>query len=102
MALAPPRLDDRGQADLRAELVRRIPVHAPEWTDHNATDPGIALIELFAFLGDNILYRLNRAPAATKLAFLQLLNILPRAAQVTVAQVRLALQQGATEPQTPD
>ena len=48
MAIQPPRLDDRAFDDLRAELIRRIPVHAPEWTDHNASDPGIALIELFS------------------------------------------------------
>jgi hypothetical protein len=102
MAIRPPRLDDRAYDDLRAELVRRIPVHAPEWTDHNATDPGITLIELFAFLGDNLLYRLNRAPEASKLAFLQLLNLPPRPAQSAVAQVRLDLQPGAVEPLTPD
>lgn len=102
MALAPPRLDDRGYADLRAGLIRRIPVHAPEWTDHNATDPGIALIELFSFLGDNLLYRLNRAPEASKLAFLRLLNIPPRPARVAMAQVRLNLQGNASDPVTPD
>ena len=102
MALAPPRLDDRGYTDLRAELIRRIPVHSPEWTDYNATDPGITLIELFSFLGDNLLYRLNRAPEAAKLAFLQLLNIPPRPAQVALAQVRLDLQKGVADPVTPD
>ena len=44
MAIIPPRLDDRAFDDLRAELIRRIPIHAPEWTDHNASDPGIALL----------------------------------------------------------
>jgi hypothetical protein len=101
MALAPPRLDDRSYADLKTELVRRIPVHSPEWTDHNATDPGIALIDLFAFLGDNLLYRLNRAPEAAKLAFLQLLNIPPLSAQVALAQVRLDLPKGVADPDTP-
>ena len=41
----------RAMAD---ELVRRIPVYAPEWTDHNASDPGVTLIELFAFLGSQL------------------------------------------------
>jgi predicted phage baseplate assembly protein len=56
-------------------MVRRIPVYAPEWTDHNASDPGITLIELFAFLGENLLYRFNQIPEATKLAFLDLLHL---------------------------
>jgi len=42
--------------------VRRIPVYSPEWTDHNASDPGITLIELFAFLGENLLFRFNQIP----------------------------------------
>lgn len=102
MAIQPPRLDDRSWQDLRNELVRRIPVHAPEWTDHSPADPGIALVELFAFLGDNLLYRLNRAPEAAKLAFLKLLNLPPRPAQPALAQVRLMLAKGAIEPLTPD
>lgn len=89
MAILPPRLDDRAFDDLRAELVRRIPTHAPEWTDHNASDPGIALIELFAALGDNVLYRLNRVPEAARLEFLRLLAIPPKPARAAQAMVRL-------------
>lgn len=102
MAIQPPRLDDRAWQDLRDELVRRIPVHAPEWTDHGAADPGIALIELFAFLGDNLLYRLNRAPEAAKLAFLKLLNLPPHPARPARAQIRLMLPKGNLAPETPD
>ena len=102
MAIIPPRLDDRSFADLRAELIRRIPVHAPEWTDHNASDPGIALIELFAALGDNLLYRLNRVPEASRLEFLRLLAILPTSARVAQAQVRLDLAPKTFQPVTPD
>ncbi|MCU0888804.1 MAG: putative baseplate assembly protein [Rubritepida sp.] len=101
MAIVPPRLDDRAWQDLRDELVRRIPVHAPEWTDRSAADPGIALIELFAFLGDNLLYRLNRAPDAAKLAFLKLLNLPPRAAEPARTMLRLMLPKGGIEPVVP-
>ena len=44
MPLPSPILDDRSYQQLRDELVRRIPVYTPEWTDHNASDPGITLI----------------------------------------------------------
>ncbi len=94
MAIQPPRLDDRAFDDLRAELIRRIPVHAPEWTDHNASDPGIALIELFSALGDNVLYRLNRVPEAARLEFLRLLAIPPRPARAAQAMVRLEARRG--------
>src|SRR5688572_9810907 len=75
MAIPAPILDDRSYQQLRDELVRRIPVYTPEWTDHNASDPGITLIELFAFLGENLLFRFNQIPESTKLAFLRLLRI---------------------------
>lgn len=75
MSLNRPILDDRTYAQIRNELISRIPVYAPEWTDHNASDPGITLIELFSFLGENLLYRFNQIPEATKLEFLRLLQI---------------------------
>src|SRR5919106_1381457 len=93
MPLPNPILDDRSYQQLRDELVRRIPVYAPEWTDHNASDPGVTLIELFAFLGENLLYRFNQIPEATKLAFLRLLQIPLRPASAARALVTLAQKQ---------
>src|SRR4051794_7721330 len=75
MPLPLPILDDRSYQQLRDELVRRIPVYAPEWTDHEASDPGVTLIELFAFLGENLLFRFNQIPESTKLQFLRLLDV---------------------------
>src|SRR6185295_2657012 len=75
MPIPNPILDDRSYQQLRDELVLRIPVYTPEWADHNASDPGITLIELFAFLGENLLYRFNQIPEAARLEFLRLLQI---------------------------
>jgi len=75
MPLPAPILDDRSFEQLRDELVRRIPVYAPEWTDHNTSDPGIALLELFSFLGENLLFRFNQIPESTYLAYLRLLDV---------------------------
>jgi hypothetical protein len=75
MPLTRPILDDRSYEQLRDELVRRIPVYSREWTDHNPADPGITLIELFAYLGENLLYRFNQIPETAKLEFLDLLAI---------------------------
>ena len=69
MALPNIILDDRSYQQLRDELVQRIPIYAPEWTDHNASDPGITLVELFAYLGENLLYRFNQLPETAKLAW---------------------------------
>ena len=81
MALISPILDDRTYEQLREELVKRIPVYAPEWTDHNESDPGIALLELFAYLGESVLYRFNQIPDTTKIEFLRLLGVAPRTAR---------------------
>src|SRR5437762_13155818 len=75
MPIRNPILDDRSYQQLRDELVLRIPVYTPEWTDHNASDPGITLIELFSFLGENLLYRFNQIPESARLEFLRLLQI---------------------------
>lgn len=98
MSLRPPRLDDRRYDDLREELIRRIPVHAPEWTDHNPADPGITLLELFAELGETLLERFNRVPEAARLAFLKLLGIDPYPARVARAMVRLELPLATSTP----
>ncbi|MFJ7204031.1 putative baseplate assembly protein [Streptomyces sp. NPDC098789] len=82
MPLIGPILDDRTFEQLRDELVKRIPVYAPEWTDHNAGDPGIALLELFAHLGESLLFRFNQIPDTTKVAFLRLLGVRPRPALI--------------------
>lgn len=74
MPFRPPALDDRSFDDLVADLVRRIPAHTPEWTDPRIGDPGRTLIDLFAWLGDTLLYRANLIPERQRLAFLRLLG----------------------------
>jgi hypothetical protein len=91
MPLPTPILDDRSWQQLRDELVRRIPVYTPEWTDHNASDPGITLLELFAFLGENLLFRFNQIPESTRLEFLRLLQVPMRSAQPSTAMLGFTL-----------
>jgi hypothetical protein len=74
MPLQLPNLDDRRYADLVAEARRLIPVYDPKWTNHNPSDPGITLVELFAYLTEMLLYRLDRVTAANQRKFLKLLN----------------------------
>ena len=90
MPIPSPILDDRSYQQLRDELIRRIPVYTPEWTDHNASDPGITLIELFSFLGENLLFRFNQIPESTRLEFLRLLQIPLRPAVAAQALVTLS------------
>ena len=62
MPLPIPTLDDRTFEQLVDEAKTLIPKHFPAWTDHNFSDPGIAFMELFAFLIENAIYQINRVP----------------------------------------
>jgi predicted phage baseplate assembly protein len=82
-----PILDPRNFQDLVDEAKRRIPQYCPEWTDHNVSDPGVTLIELFAWMVDIILYRLNRVPDRDYLKFLELIGARPHPAVPASAEV---------------
>ncbi|MBI2766805.1 MAG: putative baseplate assembly protein [Chloroflexi bacterium] len=75
MPLPDPQLDDRTFQDLVNEAKRLIPRYTPEWTDHNVSDPGVTLIELFAWMTDLLLYRLNRVPEKNYIRFMDLLGV---------------------------
>jgi hypothetical protein len=93
MPLNRPILDDRSYEQLRDELVRRIPVYTPEWTDHNVSDPGITFIELFSFLAENLLYRFNQIPESTYLEYLRLLQIPLRPARASRSLVVMSTEE---------
>lgn len=75
MPLQAPNLDDRRFADIYAEALTLIPRYTPEWTDFNDSDPGITLVQLFAWMTDLMIYRLNQVPERNYVKFLQLLGI---------------------------
>jgi len=78
MPIPLPNLDDRRWTDLVEEGRALIPVYAPEWTDHNPSDPGITLLELFAFLTETLLYRANRISDRQRRRMLALAGVRPR------------------------
>jgi predicted phage baseplate assembly protein len=73
--IVPPDLDDRTWQELVDQMRALIPSYAPDWTDHNPSDLGITLIELFAWLAESMLYRLNQTPQKNYLTFLNLLGV---------------------------
>ncbi len=75
MALPLPSLDDRRFQDLVDEAKRQVQLRCPEWTDHNVHDPGVTLIEVFAWMTDQLLYRLNRVPDRNYVRFLELVGV---------------------------
>lgn len=87
MPLPLPDLDNRSWADLVDEAHGVIPRHAALWTDHNAHDPGIMLIELFAWLTEQGMYRLNQVPDRHRRKFLRLVGFTPDPPQAARALV---------------
>jgi predicted phage baseplate assembly protein len=92
MPLPQINLDDRQFKDIYQELVRRIPAYTPEWTDFNDSDPGITLLQLFSWLTEMLIYRINQVPEKSFVKFLELVGVplLPPASAVTQLQFTLA------------
>src|SRR4051794_11954961 len=95
MPLEPPQLDTRTYDDLVAELRRRIPRYTPEWTDFNESDPGMTLVELFAWLTETLLYQLYRVPDRNLLTFLKQLGLELRPALAASADLVFTPRAGA-------
>lgn len=90
-----PNLDDRNWEELVREAISLIPKYCPEWTNHNPSDPGITLIELFAWLMEMSIYRLNRVADKNFLAFLDLMGIDLQPPQPARALLTFSLVPGA-------
>lgn len=94
--LPSPNLDDRRFQDLVDDAKRMVAHYCPEWTDHNVSDPGVTLIETFAFMVDELFYRLNRVPDRLYVAFLELLGVTLH--PPTAASVELLMRLSAPQP----
>lgn len=97
MPLTLPRLDDRTYNEILRETVARIPVHTPEWTNFNDSDPGITVLQLFAFMTENLLYRANLIPERNRRKFLQLLDVPLRPASAARGVVTIINDRGPFE-----
>lgn len=73
--LPAPDLDDRRFQQLVDDARRLVRYRCPDWTDHNISDPGITLIETFAMMVDQLIYRLNRVPDRHYVKFLELIGV---------------------------
>ena len=77
MSLPVPNLDDRRFQDIVNEAKALIPTYCREWTNHNVSDPGVALIELFAWMTEMVLFRLNQVPDVFYTHMLNLIGFEP-------------------------
>lgn len=86
-----PQIDDRRFEDILAEVRTRIARYTPEWTpvwtDVNDSDPGITLAQLFAWLSELLIYRMNKVPELNYIKFLQLIGIELKPAEPAQAEI---------------
>src|SRR5262245_14707057 len=102
MPLLAPTLDDRDYQQLVREALARIPVHNPEWTNFNESDPGVTLLQTFAFLTESLLYQANQVPEQNRRAFLRLLGMGLRPASPATGFVTIRNERGPLEAYTVD
>ncbi len=98
MSFPTPSLDDRTFQEIVDEAKRLIPKYCPEWTNHNLSDPGVALIELFAWMTEMMLYRINQIPDRFYGSFLNLVGIKPFDAAPARADLTFWLSAVEAEP----
>lgn len=97
MTLPSPYLDDRRFQGLVDEAKRLVQQRCPEWSDHNVSDPGVTLIEAFATMVDQLVYRVNRVPEKSYLTFLDLIGV--RLHQPTAARTDVTFRLSAPQPE---
>jgi predicted phage baseplate assembly protein len=91
MPLVAPNLDDRTFDQILSQAKLLIPRYAPTWTNQSEADPGITLMELFAWMFEMMLYRLNQVPDLNYIKFLELLGIELQPAQPATAELTFTL-----------
>jgi hypothetical protein len=74
MSVPIPKLDDLTWEDLVNEGRSLIIGYDQRWTNHNTADPGITLMELFAYLSEMLLYRVDQVTVNIMIAMLKLIN----------------------------
>lgn len=91
MPLTAPNLDDMQYSDIVSQARTLIPRYTPEWTNFNNSDPGMTLVQLFAWMTEIVIYRLNQVPDRNYIKFLQLLGIELKPAQPATANLTFSL-----------
>ena len=91
MTLPETTLDTRTFQSLVTEARARVAARCPEWTEHNVSDPGITLIETFAWMTEMLIYRVNQLPDRAHVALLRLLDITLAPPTAANAEVRFRI-----------
>src|ERR1044072_5297462 len=95
MSLRAPNLDNRSFDQMVEESKNRIRELCPQWTDTSPSDPGIILLELFAYLNEAMIYRLNRLPEKAYVEFLRLIGVTVSAPSAAVVNLKFSVPKPA-------
>lgn len=91
MPLPAPDLDSRKFQDIVDDIKRQISLRCPEWSEHNVSDPGVTVLELFAYLFESALFRLNQVPERNYIKFLDLIGVELEMPHPATAELRFEL-----------
>src|SRR6185503_7811008 len=94
MPLPSPPVALLSYRQLVREALERVPSHTPEWTNLNDADPGVTIVQLFAYLTETVSYRADLVPLRNRSKFLQLLDVPLRPAQPARGLVTFMNQRG--------
>lgn len=90
MALEQPTLDDLTWSQMVASIRRRIPAASDgRWTLHAPVDPGVTLLELYAYLLEQRVFWLDQTPDALVHAALSLMGERARTSRAAATVLRL-------------
>ena len=89
MTIPAVSLDDLTWAQMMDAIRERIPGASSQWTLHAPVDPGITLLELYAYLLEQRLFLLDQVPESLVRGVLGLLGVAPPAPAIPAATVLL-------------
>ena len=76
-----PELDDQSYEDILDEAMNTVVSIFPEWTDFNAHDPGITILELFALMKESTQFYLDQIGEENREKYRKLVGIRRRSKQ---------------------
>ncbi|MFQ5632834.1 MAG: hypothetical protein ACE5I1_29035, partial [bacterium] len=97
MAESSPKIDQRSPTQLLARIRELTPFYTPEWNNFVERTTGVALMQIYLNMFEQISSRLNRVPEKNFIAFLDMMGIKMRPAQSARAPVTFSLAEGTLE-----
>ena len=101
MTIDIPELDDKSYEELVEEATQRLPAYEDGWTDYNPSDPGIAILELLAYLTDTYTYQLDTITDDHRRKYLKLMGERPQPPEPATVQLSLSVPAGADRTRVP-